>query len=394
MDLTELLRTESERIEWKQNAHSNELLNAVCAFANDLSGTKETGYVVLGVDKRGHPLGIDVAGSSIDEIQQRVAGRIGSTKIFPTPSYSLRVADIGAATILIVAIQPYPVPPVVTVDGVAWIRRGTTTLRATDADLARLRERRPERNQPFDLRIVAGTTIDDLNVEKLTRVHEAERLGTEVAEEFPALESWMTQRQLGRMADGVWTPNAAALLLFGTSPQDQLPGAKVEFVRYAGIEVDSAVVERMTATGSLPDQIESLWARLNLHLASVPGADQGAVTGYHPIYPLTGLRELVRNLVQHRQYEGTNAPGRIEWYADRVEFSNPGGPYGRASEGEFGLHSDYRNPVITRWLVELGYVEQLGRGIRLVRLSLERNGNPALEVEVDGFTRVIVRRKS
>jgi len=40
-----------------------------------------------------------------------------------------------------------------------------------------------------------------------------------------------------------------------------------------------------------------------------------------------------------------------------------------------------------------GYVERLGRGIRRARLQLERNGNPPLQVETDGFTRVVVRRR-
>jgi predicted HTH transcriptional regulator len=73
-------------------------------------------------------------------------------------------------------------------------------------------------------------------------------------------------------------------------------------------------------------------------------------------------------------------------------FSNPGGPFGQAGQGEFGAHADYRNPTLTRWLVELGYVEQLGRGIRLVQRRLAENANPELEVETDGFTRVTVRR--
>jgi ATP-dependent DNA helicase RecG len=133
---------------------------------------------------------------------------------------------------------------------------------------------------------------------------------------------------------------------------------------------------------------------LSAHLERVPartGPPDDIREGYVPQYPLEALKELVRNLVQHRLYEGTHAPGRIEWYTDRIEFSNPGGPYGRASEGELGEHTDYRNPVVTAELVELGYVEQLGRGIRRVRLQLERNGNPPLAAEVDGFTRVIVR---
>jgi predicted HTH transcriptional regulator len=44
--------------------------------------------------------------------------------------------------------------------------------------------------------------------------------------------------------------------------------------------------------------------------------------------------------------------------------------------------------------VELGYVQQLGRGIRRVRLQLERLGCPPLEVTTDGFTRVTVRGRS
>jgi len=73
---------------------------------------------------------------------------------------------------------------------------------------------------------------------------------------------------------------------------------------------------------------------------------------------------------------------------------NPGGPYGHAAEGEFGTHSDYRNPLLTARLAAAGYVQQLGRGVRRARLQLEKNGNPPLVVETDGFTRVVVRRRA
>jgi ATP-dependent DNA helicase RecG len=137
-----------------------------------------------------------------------------------------------------------------------------------------------------------------------------------------------------------------------------------------------------------------LWAQLSAHLVSLPVAAEGIRTVYRPEYPLEALRELARNLVQHRLYEGTHAPGRVEWFNHRIVFSNPGGPFGQAGEGEFGSHADYRNPTITRWLVELGYVEQLGRGIRLVKRMLAQNGNPDLAVEIDGFTSVTVRNET
>nr|VFK60683.1 MAG: Putative ATP-dependent DNA helicase recG C-terminal [Candidatus Kentron sp. UNK]VFK69829.1 MAG: Putative ATP-dependent DNA helicase recG C-terminal [Candidatus Kentron sp. UNK] len=81
-------------------------------------------------------------------------------------------------------------------------------------------------------------------------------------------------------------------------------------------------------------------------------------------------------------------------WGHHIAFSNPGGPFGHASEGEFGNTSDYRNPIITSKLVEKGYIQRLGRGIRRVRQLLAKNGNSPLEAETDGFTRVIVRTKT
>lgn len=167
----------------------------------------------------------------------------------------------------------------------------------------------------------------------------------------------------------------------------------MELVRYAGTDVDAAVGWRKTATGTLGDQLDALWAQIGANVAQVPGPANGIRSPQFPEYPVAALKELGRNMVHHRQYEGTNAPARIEWFDGWIVFSNPGGPFGRAAEGTFGTHADYRNPTITRGLVELGYVEQLGRGIRLARRALKENGNPDLEVETDGFTTITVRRR-
>ena len=290
-------------------------------------------------------------------------------------------------------VSPYPVPPVVKVDGVAWIRRGTTTCRATEADLRRLYERRPEQSRPFDIRALPEAALDDLDRALLNDRFSAERGADGDQDSFPDFEAWLTQQELGRASEGAWRPNAAALLVYGIDPQTYFPGAVVEFVRYAGDDVDSNVIERRTASGSLANQINILYLQSAAHIGETPASDDGPRSPFLYDYPLDVLKELIRNMVQHRSYDASRAPGRMEWYRDRIEFSNPGGPYGRASDGEFGDHSDYRNPSITRLLAAEGYVERLGRGIRRARLQLERNGNPPLQVETDGFTRVVVRRR-
>ena len=387
------LAGESDRVEWKQSAaDANDILRTVCALANDLGDSRRRGYLVIGKANDGSLVGIPRDPTRQDEEQKKLANRLTSTRLLPTPSFHIEVVEEAGVPLLIVAVEPYPVPPIVEVDGTAWIRHGTVTDRARNADLLRLRERRPERQQPFDYRPVPAAGIDDLNLSYLRATYFAARDADHDPESFPELEAWLSSKDLGRRAGDRFMPNTAAILLFGESPQRFLPGATIEFVRYDGTDFEAPVVLRRTVTGNLADQLETLWAQLNAHLASVPAPEDGIRTPYRPEYPIEALRELARNLVQHRLYEGTNAPGRVEWFEDRIIFSNPGGPFGQAGQGEFGEHADYRNPTITRWLVELGYVEQLGRGIRLVQRRLEENRNPPLEVETDGFTRVTVRR--
>ncbi len=391
-ELEYLLQGETDRVEWKSSPRkTDQILQAVCALANDLGASSQPGYLVIGV----HPTTGEIVDLPADEdsVQQDIVNRIESTRLVPTPSYSIQIQREGGKPVVIMTVAPYPVPPVVTVNGVAWVRRGTSTVKAREADLINLRERRPDHHLPFDTRVLAAASRGDLRLAALRAEWEAEREADEDPDTFPGLDAWLTQRQLGVPVQGDWKPNAAGVLVFGDSPQDLLPGAFVELVRYAGDDVDAEVVERKTITGNLPDQLETLWTQLKAHNAEIPSKAAGMREAFAPAYPDEALKELARNLIQHRLYEGTNAPSRVEWYDRRIELSNPGGPYGRAAEGQFGEHSDYRNPLVTGKLAELGYVQRLGRGVRRVRLLLERNGNPPLEVEIDGYTRVIVRRQ-
>jgi ATP-dependent DNA helicase RecG len=387
LDLDNLLRIETDRIEWKES--DREALEAVCALANDLGNSGQTGWLLLGIDKRGQVTGIDVS----DEAQQRLINRLRSTKILPHPSVDVQPAERHGKSLLVVSVEPYPVPPIVRVDRIAWVRVGLTTHRASEADLARLQERRPEASLPFDLRPLRAASLDDLDLARLRQEHAAVIGEDAAAESFPGLEAWLGQRDIARPVEGRWAPTGAGLLVYGYSPQAYIPGATIEFARYAGADFDAPIAARKTIVGPLPDQLDALWALLNIHLAETLTKSEGMLTLYRPEYPLEALRELARNLVQHRIYERTNAPSRISWMDDRILFSNPGSRFGRAGEGEFGAHSDYRNPALTRLLVEQGYVERLGRGIRLVRSQLERNANAPLEVETDGFTTVTVKRR-
>lgn len=388
---TEALGEETERVERKESDRDVEdILRAACALANDLGNSGRPGYVALGISDAGKVVGVDVSDESI----QRLVNRLRSTKIPPNPSITIEATLREGRGVLVVRVEPYPVPPVVRVDEGAWVRVGTTTRRATEADLLRLQERRPENRLPFDQRPVHGAALEDLNEIALGDDYAALRSADRESETYPSLESWLTQREVLRKVGECWVPTAAGVLVHGLEPHKHIPAAILEFVRYAGTDFDAPVVVRKTITGSLPTQLDALWAQLQAHTTDLPGQVEGVRSPFYPEYPLETLKELARNMVQHRLYEGTNAPGRISWLQDRIVFNNPGHPYGRATEGEFGENSDYRNPTLTRFLVERGYVERLGRGILLARKALAKNGNPPLEIETNGFTSVTVRKRS
>jgi len=102
-------------------------------------------------------------------------------------------------------------------------------------------------------------------------------------------------------------------------------------------------------------------------------------------YPLSALQQLTRNAVMHRSYEGTNAPVRVYWFDDRIEITNPGGPYGTVTAENFGRPgvSDYRNPYVAAVLKTMGFVQRFGFGIAEARRSLAANGNPPPEFQVE-----------
>ena len=189
-------------------------------------------------------------------------------------------------------------------------------------------------------------------------------------------------------------PTFAAVLLLGRNPRAWVPGAYVQFLRIDGQRLTDAVRNQRSIDGTIGDQLRVLDGIIPLNIEQ-RAAIGGATRQESWDYPEVALRQLLRNALLHRSYEGTNAPVRITWYSDRIEIQNPGGPYGQVTRENFGQPgvTDYRNPTIAEALKNLNYVEQFGVGIAIARDTLAKNGNPAPEFVVeDQHVHVTVRR--
>lgn len=394
-DLEKIFRGETPHVE-RKSSHKDrsEILQAVCAFANDIEGAHRPSHVVVGIDPQGAPTRAYDDPEEADRAQQALANMLSSTQIIPHPSCPIHQVDYRGHTVFIIEVAPHEVPPVVKINGTAWVRKGTTTQRASDSDMRRLEERRPIHLQPFDVRSVQGATLADLDEELLRQRHAAIRGADDDPDTFLKFDAWLVQQGICRREQDAVLPTVAGLLVYGLSPQTYLSGAEVDLTRYRGTDFADDIIARKRFVGPLPTQIKGLWDYLGTLVEDEAQPEQGMIAAFVPSYPLDVLKELVRNMLQHRDYAATRAPARIAWFDDSITFTNPGGPFGQASQGELGEHSDYRNPALTNLLVELGYVERAGRGLRRARGLLRRFGHPPLEVETNGFTSITLRRRT
>jgi len=386
-DLADELGTqETPSLEFKQDPRNrNALREAICALANDLPGA-DVGDLVIGVRKDGSPVGADVH----DDALLSLANLRDEGRILDRPTMLVKAATYQGTPVVRVRVWAAAAPPV-RFDGVVWVRPGPTTRRASRDEERLLTERRRVADLPFDRHAVAGSTADDLDAELFRSTYLPAAVDQSVIEENQRpLDHQMAS--LG-LLDLRGSPTVLGLLLVGYDPSEAISGSYVQFVRYDGSDLDAAVADeqeiRHNVIGTAPALATVLTGHLHTRLVEVGDFREE----HRPNYPIDALRELCMNALMHRNYESSNAPTRILWFDDRIEVSNPGGPFGQVRADNFDRVNDYRNPSLAAAMKSLGYVNRFGRGIGRIRAALGRNGNPPPDFDIDpAYWTVVVRR--
>ena len=297
--------------------------------------------------------------------------------ILPIPSLSVQRIALNGVPVAVVEVEPSDNPPV-RYNGQVWIRVGPRRAIATLDEERRLSERRIAGTRTFDNRPCLDSCLDELLLESfvndyLPRVIDAALL----AENKRTPKEQLASLRFFDLARDVAT--YAGILVFGRDPLQFLPGAFIQFVRFDGLTLADAVQDEKEIAGNLLTRLIQLdnLLPLQVHVSRVRG--RGLHHEETPDYPRVAIRELALNAVMHRSYEGTSAPVRINWFADRVEIHNSGGLYGQVTPANYERVSDYRNPVIAEAMKVLGYVERFGTGITRSNAALRANGNPSAE---------------
>lgn len=174
---------------------------------------------------------------------------------------------------------------------------------------------------------------------------------------------------------GTTRATPAGLLCFGRQPQEVFPRAVVDLVHYRGIDAVSFEVAHLEKNigGTIFEQIARVESYLwtNTHHGMTLDNTGAQRIELHE-YPRVVIRELVVNMIAHRDYATAMSASRVILFRDRIEWLNPGGlPAGITINDIRAVHAA-RNPIIVSILYEAGYVEAIGQGIDTVITVLAR----------------------
>ena len=370
---------ESARVEFKERLNEStgkQIREAVCAFANDLSGNGEPGIVVVGLRDDGTPVGTVVT----DEILRALADIKTEGNITPPPTLLVEKRSYLGEELAVVTVYPSDSPPVRYKGGIQ-VRIGPRRGTATAQDERVLNERRRHANRPFDSYPLPRTGMAQLNVRQFEDEYLPHLVDREIllANDRTASERLAAAKMISAAEDGIAT--ILGLLVLGVRPQDFVPGAYVQFARIAGKDLSDPIADELEIDGTISDVLKRIDEKLKAHnqrRIDLVSADREIL---EQNYPLAAVQQLVRNAVMHRDYETSNAPVRVNWFDDRIEILNPGGPFGAVTTENFGQPglTDYRNPNLAEAMKVLGYVQRFGVGIPSAKRLLAEAGHPDLK---------------
>lgn len=365
---------ENERVERTLSTdNTKKMSEAICSFANDIRNTKKPGYFLIGANDDGNLDGQTFT----DEQLRSYAGLRNSGTILPPPAMMVYKESFPDGEVAVIEVQPSEDTPV-RYKGVIWIRIGARKAEANTEEERILTEKGQIHSSSFDGRPCREATIDDIDVE----LFKNEYLPKAVSPATLAKDRRTPIQQMAslRLFDTRFNcPTYAGILLLGNDPQYFIPGAYIQYVKFAGTNRATKVLKENRFKGNLISMLKELEYFIKYSIESKRPEFVSVLREEPRInYPWEAIRELAMNAVMHRAYNGNNSPIKFYEYSDRIEIDNPGNLYGKVNLENFPNETDYRNPNIAEIMLNLGYVNRFGSGVNTVSTLLEENkSNPA-----------------
>jgi ATP-dependent DNA helicase RecG len=344
---------ESERLEFKIS-FGQDTIESLVAFANTRGG-----IVVLGVSDTGDVKGVALAKEIINQWINEV-----KSKTAPQLVPDAEIAEMDGKMVVCMAISEYPVKPVAC-KGRYYKRVGNTNHLLSIQDVVNIHLQSV--NTSWDFYPRPGKDIFQISLEKVTR--QIEIVGKR--KESAISEDPLTFLREHSLIDGEKITNACWLLFL----PEQESTTTIELGHFASPTV---IKDSLTLKMDLFTEVEEVMNFIRKHIskAIVITGDPRNTERWQ--YPLEAIRELVLNMIVHRDYT-SSYDSTIKIYDDHIQFYNPGALPDSISIEQL-LSNDYvsqpRNRQIAEMFKETGMIEKYGSGIRRVCNAFADYGLP------------------
>lgn len=353
---------ENSYIEFKEEGiKAKDLAEEIVAFANS-----EGGMILIGVDDAGNIVG--VSDTLIEEKIMNVCRNNCIPNIIP----AFQSVEIDGKIIAVITISKGLNKPYYTTDHRYYLRVGTTKRIASREELLRLFEANGALH--FDISPVEDTSIRDLSLDAI-RDYFLKYNAFDLHEESKeAVQRILINADIMTEANGKLLCTVGGLLVFGKNPEKRLPQNGVSFAHFKGIEITDELVDKKVITGRIQDIAEQLMVVLKNNMRT-PSVINGLKREEKEEYPSLVLREAIVNTLVHRNYSIRGSKIRILMFEDRVEFHSPGRLPNTVTIEKMKIGISYaRNPFLVKYMENLRYIDQLGRGIPMIIKSMKEVG--------------------
>jgi ATP-dependent DNA helicase RecG len=353
---------EQQNIEYKSSWH-DDYLKWVCGFAN-----AQGGRIYIGKDDAATVVGLPDQKRLMEDIPNKIKNLMGITT-------EVNLLQENEKYYIEIVVQPYSVP--ISLRGRYYYRSGSVKQEITGAALNEFLLKRA--GHTWDDVIEEDATFDDIDEATIRKyLRKAEEAGR-----LPDIDGLSTPELLEKLR---LTSNGklkrAAIVLFGKDPGRFYPNT---FVKIGKFEDDGFTIrfqewEDDNIIQVLDKVLRTLDYKFLIRTISFEGMNRIETLEY----PVPALREMLLNMLIHRNYMG--APTQIRVYDTKLTAWNHGTlPEGITLDKLTKTHSSYpRNPTLARACFLGGYIDSWGSGIMKIVNSCKAAGLPTPIMEEDG----------
>ena len=362
-ELLEIINNgENSYIEFKEESiKPKDLAEEIIAFANSEGGT-----ILIGVADDGTIKG--VADVNIEEKIMNICRNNCIPNIIPI----YEQIDVDELKVVAVTIPKGLNKPYYTVDHKYYIRVGTTKRIASREELLRLFEANGSIH--YDISPVLGTSIRDLNLDIIRDYFLKYNTFDLYEEEKSSIERILVNADILKEVDQQLVCSVGGLLIFGKKPEMIMPQNGISSAHFCGNQITDDLIDKKNINGRLQDIAEQMLVVIKNNIKT-PSRIKDLKRDEKEDYPTLVLREAIVNALVHRNYSITGSKIRIFMFDDRIEFHSPGKLPNTVTIEKMKIGVSYaRNPFLVKYMENMRYIDQLGRGIPMIIKAMKDIG--------------------